>query len=108
MTPGAILVDDVSRHFRVHGREARTLKDLFVQRGRTEPQDVLALRGVTVAIEPGEAVDSERVISTVADDPDGLDINAQICFFPDGSGRFIAGEDTGQPTPPAGAPSRWC
>jgi len=56
MTPGAILVDEVSRCFRVHGREARTLKDLFVQRGRTEPQDVLALRGVTVAIEPGEAV----------------------------------------------------
>ena len=37
MTPGAIVVDDVSRCFRVHGREARTLKDLFVQRGRTEP-----------------------------------------------------------------------
>jgi hypothetical protein len=29
-------------------------------------------------------------------------MNAQICFFPDGSGRFIAGEDTGQPHPPAG------
>jgi hypothetical protein len=26
----------------------------------------------------------------------GKDINAQICFFPDGSGRFIAGEDTFQ------------
>ena len=46
MIPGAIQVDDVSRRFRVHGREARTLKDLFVQRGRTEPQDVWALRGV--------------------------------------------------------------
>ena len=44
----------------------------------------------------------QRVITTVAEDPDGLDINAQICFFPDGSGRFIAGEDTGQPDPPAG------
>jgi len=54
--PGAIQVEDVSRHFRVHGREARTLKDLFVQRGRTEAQDVLALRGVSAAIEPGEAV----------------------------------------------------
>jgi len=56
MTPGAIDVEDVSRCFRVHGREARTLKDLFVQRGRTEPQDVWALRGVTVTIAPGEAV----------------------------------------------------
>ena len=37
----------------------------------------------------------------------GLDINAQICFFPDGpTQRFIAGEDTGQPDPPrAGASS---
>ena len=40
----------------MHGREARTLKDFFVQRGRTEPYDVQALRGVTVAIDPGEAV----------------------------------------------------
>ena len=28
--------------------------------------------------------------------PKGRDINAQICFFPDGSNRFIAGEDTNQ------------
>jgi hypothetical protein len=28
--------------------------------------------------------------------PQGTDINAQICFFPDGSNRFIAGEDKGQ------------
>jgi ABC-type polysaccharide/polyol phosphate transport system ATPase subunit len=56
VTPGAVVLDDVSRRFRVHAREARTLKDLFVQRGRTEPQDVWALRGVSVAIEPGEAV----------------------------------------------------
>ncbi|MDJ0787394.1 MAG: PQQ-binding-like beta-propeller repeat protein [Myxococcota bacterium] len=32
----------------------------------------------------------------------GRDLNGQICFFPDGSGRFLAGEDTGQPTPRAG------
>jgi outer membrane protein assembly factor BamB len=30
------------------------------------------------------------------------DINGMICPFPDGSGRFIAGEDTGQPDPPPG------
>ena len=28
--------------------------------------------------------------------PDGRNINGQICFFPDGSRRFIAGEDTDQ------------
>ncbi len=56
MTPGAIELDDVSRRFRVHGREARTLKDLLVQRGRTEPHDVWALCGVSAAIRPGEAV----------------------------------------------------
>jgi hypothetical protein len=33
-----------------------------------------------------------------ASNPDGTDINAQICFFPDGSRRFIAGEDKGQRT----------
>ncbi len=40
----------------------------------------------------------QRVITTIADDPNGLDINAQICFFPDGSDRFVAGEDAGQTT----------
>jgi len=32
----------------------------------------------------------------------GRDINGMVCLFPDGSGRFIAGEDTGQPTIPPG------
>jgi hypothetical protein len=44
----------------------------------------------------------QNVIRNHDDDPKGLDINAQICFFPDGSKRFIAGEDTGQPNPPQG------
>jgi hypothetical protein len=42
------------------------------------------------------------LIHSASDDPPGRDINAQICVFPDGSGRFIAGEDTDQPHPPAG------
>ena len=54
------------------------------------------------AYEPIPPFTTQRVIHTIADQPDGLDINAQICFFPDGSGRFVAGEDTGQPNPPAG------
>ena len=56
MTAGTIQIDEVSRRFRVHGRDARTLKDLFVQRGRTEPQDVWALRDVSATVDPGEAV----------------------------------------------------
>jgi len=47
----------------------------------------------------------QRVITNHDDDPDGLDINAQICFFPGsrhGTRWFIAGEDTGQPNPPQG------
>lgn len=44
----------------------------------------------------------QTVIRNHDDDPNGLDINAQICFFPGGSKRFIAGEDTGQPNPPQG------
>ena len=41
------------------------------------------------------------MITTHAEGPEGLDINAQICFFPDGR-TFIAGEDTGQPDPTQG------
>jgi hypothetical protein len=48
------------------------------------------------AYEPLPPFVSQRVITNAEDDPNGLDINAQICFFPDGSKRFIAGEDTGQ------------
>ncbi len=40
----------------------------------------------------------QTVIETRSKDPKGLDLNAQICFFPDGK-RFIAGEDTNQPDP---------
>jgi ABC-type polysaccharide/polyol phosphate transport system ATPase subunit len=53
---GEIRVDAVSRRFRVHAREARSLKELFVLRGRTEGTDVWALRDVSVHVQPGEAV----------------------------------------------------
>ncbi len=56
MKAGAITVEDVSRRFRIHGRDAGTLKDLVVLRGRTEPEDVPALSHVSLSIEPGEAV----------------------------------------------------
>ena len=56
MKTGEIRVEAVSRRFRVHAQQARTLKELFVLRGRTHPMDVWALRDVSVAVEPGEAV----------------------------------------------------
>ena len=56
MNTGEIRADAVSRRFRVHGREARTLKELFVLRGRTAPTDVWALTDVSLHVEPGEAV----------------------------------------------------
>jgi ABC-type polysaccharide/polyol phosphate transport system ATPase subunit len=58
MSPGAkglILADGVSRRFRVHARETRTLKDLVVARGRTGGEDVWALRDVSAEIAPGQA-----------------------------------------------------
>jgi len=53
---GQIRVDGVSRRFRVHANEARSLKELFVRRGRTHAHDVQALDDVSLAVEPGEAV----------------------------------------------------
>src|SRR5262245_54814501 len=38
------------------------------------------------------------LIESAADDPGhGRDVNGMICLVPDGTGRFISGEDTGQP-----------
>jgi len=45
-----------SRRFRVHARDTRTLKELFVARGRTGGQDVWALRDVSLDVAAGEAV----------------------------------------------------
>lgn len=53
---GEIRIEEVSRRFRVYPKEARTLKELIVTRGRGRGEDVWALSGVTVAAEPGEAV----------------------------------------------------
>ena len=54
--PGEIRIDDVSRSFRVYPKDARTLKELIVTRGRGRGEDVWALSGVALAVEPGEAV----------------------------------------------------
>ncbi len=54
------------------------------------------------AYAPAENDRKQTVIERRSLDPQGFDINGQICFAPDGSRRFIAGEDTGQPNPPQG------
>jgi len=56
MRAGEVSVDGVSRRFVVRARETHTLKELLVARGRTGAQEVWALRDVSVAIAPGEAV----------------------------------------------------
>jgi ABC-type polysaccharide/polyol phosphate transport system ATPase subunit len=56
VTPGRIVVDRVSRTFRVYPKAQRTLKDLFVSRGRLAAREVQALRDVSITVEPGDAV----------------------------------------------------
>ena len=56
MKPGAILVDDVSRRFRVYPKRHVTLKEAIVRRRDLRATDVWALRGVSAHVDPGEAV----------------------------------------------------
>jgi ABC-type polysaccharide/polyol phosphate transport system ATPase subunit len=56
MRKGEIAVEGVSRRFVVREHPTRTLKELFVARGRTRASEVWALRDLSLRIEPGEAV----------------------------------------------------
>jgi ABC-type polysaccharide/polyol phosphate transport system ATPase subunit len=56
VTTGRIVVDRVSRTFRVYPKAQRTLKDLFVARGRLGARDVQALTDVSMLVEPGDSV----------------------------------------------------
>jgi ABC-type polysaccharide/polyol phosphate transport system ATPase subunit len=56
VTAGRIVVDRVSRTFRVYPKAQRTLKDVFVSRGRLGVREVQALHDVSLTVEPGEAV----------------------------------------------------
>jgi len=56
MRPGELHVEDVSRRFRVRARDARSLKELVLARGRGPATDVWALRDVSFRVEPGSAV----------------------------------------------------
>jgi ABC-type polysaccharide/polyol phosphate transport system ATPase subunit len=53
---GEILVDRVSRRFRVYPKAQRTLKDAILSGGRTGARDVWALRDVSLQVDPGDAV----------------------------------------------------
>lgn len=53
------------------------------------------------AYSTGDVVVKQTVITNADQDPNGRDINGQVCFAP-GSRTFVAGEDTGQPVSPAG------
>jgi ABC-2 type transport system ATP-binding protein len=56
MKPGRIVVDRVSQRFRVSTHPQRTLKDLFVTRGRSTTREVWALKDVSLQVDSGEAV----------------------------------------------------
>ena len=56
MSAGQIVVDRVSRRFRVSQSAHRTLKDMFVSPGRSGVTDVWALRDISLRAEPGEAL----------------------------------------------------
>ena len=56
MRPGAIVVDRVSRRFRVFPRAQRTIKDVVVGRGRVGAREVWALTDVSLQALPGDAV----------------------------------------------------
>ena len=78
MTPGRIVVDRVSRIFRVYPKAQRTLKDVFVARGRLAARNVEALRDVSLTIEPGDDRFIEAVMEAYKLDPvrpDGSGIN---------------------------------
>jgi lipopolysaccharide transport system ATP-binding protein len=54
--PGEIRADRASRRFRVSPHQVRTLKEVVLARNRARPTEVWALRDVSFAVEPGEAV----------------------------------------------------
>lgn len=55
LRPGEIVLERATRSFPLAQDRRRTLKELFVRRGRARPR-VHALRDVTLHVEPGEAV----------------------------------------------------
>ena len=56
MKPGAIVAEGVSRRFRVYPQRNVTLKDAILRRRQLRREEIWALRDVSLAIQPGEAV----------------------------------------------------
>ena len=56
MRPGEIVVDRASRRFLVRAQPVRTLKEAFLSRNGAKATEVWALRDVSLAVQPGEAV----------------------------------------------------
>ena len=56
MKPGAIVAEGVSRLFRVYPQRDVTLKEAILRRRHLRREEIWALRDVSLAIEPGEAV----------------------------------------------------
>ena len=87
MTPGRIVVDRVSQRFRVSTHPQRTLKDLFVARGRRETREVWALRDVSLS--PSRARPSGSSGATAPGKTTLLKLVSHI--FKPTSGRIEAG-----------------
>jgi ABC-type polysaccharide/polyol phosphate transport system ATPase subunit len=56
MKPGQIVAENLGRRFRVYPHRNVTLKEAIVRRRQLRPTEIWAVRGVELAIEPGEAV----------------------------------------------------
>ncbi len=56
LPPGSVRVEDVSRSFKVIRERSLTLKETLLRRRRTVATEFPALRGVDLAITPGESV----------------------------------------------------
>jgi ABC-type polysaccharide/polyol phosphate transport system ATPase subunit len=56
MRPGAIVVENLGRRFRVYQQRNVTLKEAIIRRKQLKATEIWAVRGIDLTIEPGEAV----------------------------------------------------
>jgi ABC-2 type transport system ATP-binding protein len=56
MKPGEIVVENLGRRFRVYQHRNVTLKEAIIRRKQLRPTEIWAVRGIDLAVEPGEAV----------------------------------------------------
>ena len=60
------------------------------------------LRRYDIATIDAPVLREDVLIDRANSGPNGRDVNGPVCLIPDGSNRFIMGEDTGQPAIPPG------